>query len=333
MISLRWLSIASTEKELSLPREVMPDNTAMPDPELAVLPPESTEPGTEWEHRQLFDAVKIALFSLPSRFTSDLVISGVLATDLFSFNSSLGATIEAQVVDGLNELRTTWDPEGRYTAYTFVRQSQRFPDVVLRSAISNADVLMGIELKGWYALAKEGEPSFRYRVTPNVCAPQDLLVVYPWALSRVISGSPVLFQPYVESARYAALYRNYYWQTKKGKGDNGIRLSAVSHYYPQKNEEISDRPNSDSGGNFGRFARTGLMDAFITRLFDEELSGIPLWAWRRFFAIFNERATIAEIQQRIEQIKNDYRKTMRTDSLDETLERYVEGLIGLLGDR
>ena len=40
---------------------------------------------------------------------------------------------------------------------------------------------MGIELKGWYVLAKEKEPSFRYKVTPAVCAPADLLVVVPWA--------------------------------------------------------------------------------------------------------------------------------------------------------
>jgi hypothetical protein len=49
---------------------------------------------------------------------------------------------------------------------------------------------MGIELKGWYVLAKEKEPSFRYKVTLTVCAPADLLVVVPWALSNVISGRP-----------------------------------------------------------------------------------------------------------------------------------------------
>ena len=30
---------------------------------------------------------------------------------------------------------------------------------------------MGIELKGWYVLAKEREPSFRQKVTPAACSP------------------------------------------------------------------------------------------------------------------------------------------------------------------
>lgn len=298
-----------------------------------VTRPSPIVPEADWEHSELFGAVKEALFSLPARFTSDLVISGVLATDLFSFNSSLGATIETQVVDGLNELRDVWDPDNRYTRYRFVRQSQQFPDVVLRSAVAEADVIMGIELKGWYALAKEGEPSFRYRVTPKVCAPQDLLVVYPWVLSRVISGSPALFFPYVESARYAALYRNYYWQNRKGTGDKGIRSSTVDHYYPRKSEPIADVPSSASGGNLGRFARTGLMDAYIRRLFQEELSGISLWSWQQFFAIFDERVTDAQIARQIEQIAKVRADERKGTAVAAQLEEHVHALITALSRR
>lgn len=291
--------------------------------------PSPLAPEAAWAHAELFEAVKEALFSLPARFTSDLVISGVLATDLFSFNSSLGATIEAQVVDGLNELREIWDPANRYTQYRFVRQSQQFPDVVLRNAVVPSDIIMGIELKGWYALAKEGEPSFRYRVTPNVCAPQDLLVVYPWALSRVVSGSPMLFFPYVESARYAAEYRNYYWYTRKGAGDKGIRLSSVNHFYPAKSEPISDVPRSDSGGNFGRFARTGLMGEYIERLFREELSGIPLRAWQQFFAIFDEKITEGDIARKIEQIARIFNQGGER-SFSTELENHIQAFVSLL---
>lgn len=77
------------------------------------LPPEPLPitPDTRWERFELFQDVFKALFALPSFFKSDLVISGVLATDLFTFNSSLGATIEAQVASALNEIRSVWDPE------------------------------------------------------------------------------------------------------------------------------------------------------------------------------------------------------------------------------
>jgi len=126
--------------------------------------PVESEPNRDWEHYALFSAVKNALFSLPSRFESSLRVSGVLATDLFAFNSALSATIEEQVVLSLNKLRSVWDPKDKYALYDFERRPQKFPDVVLKasSAAVEPQILLGIELKGWYVLAKEKEPSFRY---------------------------------------------------------------------------------------------------------------------------------------------------------------------------
>jgi hypothetical protein len=155
---------------------------------------------------------------------------------------------------------------------------------------------MGIELKGWYVLAKEREPSFRYKVTPAVCAPADLLVVVPWALSRVISGSPQVFNPFVLGAREAAEYRNWYWKhVRTSQGNKGITLSTASQYYPSKSDTISDRPISDSGSNFGRLARSRVMDSYIRELFEDRLAGIPLIAWQRFLGFFTESNSSAEI--------------------------------------
>lgn len=267
--------------------------------------PQFVSPDTNWEHFNLFQDVFKALFALPSFFKSDLLISGVLATDLFTFNSSLGATIEAQVASALNEIRSVWDPEQKYTLYRFVRQPQTFPDVTLRASAPDIQpqILMGIELKGWYILAKEREPSFRYKVTPSVCAPADLLVVYPWALSNVISGSPILFEPYVAGARFAAEYRNWYWRYKKdGKGKNDITISSSTNFYPTKSAPISDEAISDKGGNFGRFARTGLMDKYISKLVREELSGIPVNAWQSFLSIFSDGWSEEKVTRVLDQI-------------------------------
>ena len=244
-----------------------------------------------------------AVYALPSRFESELAISGVLATDLFAFNSSLGATIEEQVIISLNKLRAVWDPNQKYSLYSFERQPQTFPDVVLRASAPDVDppVIMGIELKGWYVLAKESEPSFRYKVTPAVCAPSDLLVVVPWALSKVISGSPQVFTPYVIGARQAAEYRNWYWEhAKGGAGDNSIINSTANAYYPTKSDAISDRAASDGGGNFGRFARTKVMDSYIKELFDDRLAGIPLSAWQKFLSLFTENQTTDEVLRKLE---------------------------------
>ena len=249
--------------------------------------PVDSGPESSWEHIALWQAVKAALYALPSRFESDLVISGVLAPDLFSFNSSLGATIEEQVVASMNKLRAAWDPANKYALYQFERQPQIFPDVILNAQAPDIQpaILMGIELKGWYALAKEGEPSYRYKVSANVCAPADLLVVVPWALSRAVSGSPKVFTPFVVGARYAAEMRNWYWKNRTD-ANTDIVLSSVTTHYPTKGEQISDKPADDGGGNFGRVARTKIMKSYIKELMKERLLGIPLAEWQGFLERF-----------------------------------------------
>ncbi len=177
--------------------------------------PKRTPPSEDWEHYKLFKNVKETIYSVPLYFRTETNIEGISATDIFTLNSALGATIENQVVETLNNMRSHWDPNDEYRMYSFVRQSQTFPDVLLKKideTSKDPEILLGIELKGWYLIAKEGEPSFRFQVTPSACAVHDLIVVVPWALSNVISGSPKLFAPYVELSKYAAEYRNYHWQ-------------------------------------------------------------------------------------------------------------------------
>ena len=294
--------------------------------------PSKTGPPPGWQHRDVYDGVIDALHRLPESFKSPLHISGVLATDLFAFNSSLSTTIEEQVVSALNNLRHVWDEKAKYDLYAFERQPQTFPDVVLRTkAPGQADkIILGLELKGWYALAKEREPSFRYKVTPAVCAEAHLLVIVPWALSEVISGSPRVFEPYITSARYAAEYRNWWWEHEKGsrKSAGVITLSTFAQNYPTKSDAISDRPHSDSGGNFGRFARTGLMNEYIGTLFEQRLAGIPLGAWQSFFALFKEETDLKAVEQKVRRLQGS--QTGRSTP-DETLARIAGILLELAG--
>jgi hypothetical protein len=176
---------------------------------------------------------------------------------------------------------------------------------------------MGIELKGWYVLAKEREPSFRYQVTPAVCAAADLIVIFPWALGNVVSGSPRLFAPYIESARYAAEYRNWHWEWKRvikprkngSLPSRAITLSTVTSPYPLlKSDEISDRPEYDGGDNFGRLARTNLTKEYIEGaggvggIMRQTLAGIPLWAWQELFKPFAETAHEAAISKAVQRV-------------------------------
>ncbi len=49
--------------------------------------------------------------ALPAYFASVTAIEGLQATDLFTLNTVLDATIEVQVVETLNRIRDVWDPD------------------------------------------------------------------------------------------------------------------------------------------------------------------------------------------------------------------------------
>ncbi len=188
-----------------------------------------------------------------------------------------------EVVRALNLERQVWDPKGKYSQYSFVGQPETFPDVLIQNT-TKGETVLGVELKSWYLLAKEGEPSFRFTVTPDACAPQDLLVVVPWALSYVVAGSPVVFKPFVELARYMAEFRNYWWrEVRKAEGNSKIESPKGVRPYPKGRDETSDKPLEDKGKNFGRIARIGVMDDYVKSFHDQDLLGIKAGAWREFF--------------------------------------------------
>ena len=270
-------------------------------------PPARELPLADWEHYQLYKDVRDAIASLPIYFRTETNISGIMATDLHTLNTVLGATIEEQVVRTLNLIRNTWDPDEKYALYNFVRQAQTFPDVLLRGT-ADGDILLGIELKGWYLLAKEAEPSLRFQATPAACSKQDLIVVVPWVLGNVISGSPMLFEPFVDSARFAAEYRNYHWQTiRKTQQSTEIAVPESVAPYPGKSDQILDKPVADGGGNFGRLARTGLMEDYKRKLDEVPLCGIDTIYWREFLKIFQESTTDIQAREALERLRKRVR--------------------------
>ncbi len=287
---------------------------------------------------KVFSRVREALFALPNYFRSDTSIEGILATDIFTLNTAFGATIEDQVVSTLNRMREVWDPDEEFIYHRFVRQPQTFPDVVLKKDTVITDdqhneILLGIELKSWYLLAKEGEPSFRFQVTPNACAEQDLIVVIPWTLNNVISGYPRIFPPYVELARYAAEYRNYWWECiRKTKLSTEIVSPKDVSPYPQKSDNISDKPISDGGNNFGRFARTGIMDNYLKVAKRESLCGIDAEHWLNFFRIFQEEKGEEAINTELSRLRSMVKGINQEKDLHliDALERILSGVDALL---
>lgn len=296
------------------------------------IPPLRTPPDSGWEHYEVWERVNSVFYSIPNYFETELVIKGINVTDIFAVGGVLSSVVETQVVNILNGLRNLWDPDNKFSKYAFVRQSQTFPDVLLRN-LQSGEIIFGVELKSWYVLSKEGEPSFRYQVTPSACAVADLIVIIPWILSDVISGAPKLLRPYVELARYAAEYRNYHWQRSRiEQGKNSkIRKPPDSncHPYPSSKKEASDEAEDDKGGNFGRIARSGILDEYIASIKDHDYLGIKIMHWITFLKAVTETRTDAEIQRRLsllrDQIYNANAPSQHHQDLLEILDR-LEGL-------
>ncbi|HWG72786.1 MAG TPA: hypothetical protein VG184_01895 [Acidimicrobiales bacterium] len=246
--------------------------------------------------------MKDALRALPAYFGSGTHIEGLEAGDLFNLNSVLGSSIEVQVVDTLNRIRKVWDPDDEWPEYRFERSSQTFPDVRLVARPGGGvSVVLGIELKGWYLLAKESEPSFRYKVAPSACSEFDVMAVVPWHLKNVLSGVPVVYEPYIEQARFVADYRNFWWQhLRESRADRTIRPAPqAAGPYPPPKSKVNDEAVSDSGRNFGRVARIGVMDGYVDAMLAKRVSGVEARHWVLFFKTYAEAADPEAITARL----------------------------------
>lgn len=252
------------------------------------------------ERTVLRDGVLRALRAVPMHFVSTINIEGLSATDLFAMNTLLGGTIEEQTVAALNATRAIWDPNGKWADYEFKRYAESFPDVRLERNDGGIP-LIGIELKGWYLLAKEEMPSFRFKASADAMTIWDLIAVFPWSLSNVISGKPILESPYIEQAKYAADLRTHYWEHRSASAQPVEHPD--THPYPEPGSSYSDIVHDDRGGNFGRIARIrGLMDDFIKEAMQTTLAGIEARWWVQFLKLFDERGDESTIRVRFERL-------------------------------
>ena len=248
---------------------------------------------------------EVALPALVDYFEFDQEIGGIRATDLFSLNSLMGATIEDQVVNTLNKHRNTWD-DGHWGEYTFVRSAQAFPDVRLVHRSNSEDIKLGIELKSWFLLSKEGEPSMRFVPRPDACAALDMVCVVPWYLSNAVCGKPQVARPWVQQAKYATKWSMFFWQflrqTDKATTLESRKFKAIPPCspYPKKSDNISLHPVNDSGGNYGRLPRyRPIMDTFCEEALNTEILGIKAESWRYFLQIQTDSVTVNDIKKKL----------------------------------
>lgn len=297
--------------------------------------PERYDLPVDDERTELREGVVRALYALPMHFTSPINIEGLEATDLFSINTLLGGAIEAQTVMLLNSMRGIWDPSGRWSDKEFRRYPESFPDVRLVGIDREDDPLIGIELKGWYLLSKEGEPSLRYKASANAMTVWDLICCVPWGLSNVLSGKPVAYAPYIEQAKYAADMRTYYWNHRRG--DNTARDCRIDHPdttpYPRPGSSYIDIPYQDGGSNFGRIARvSGLMKEWVEESLETRLAGIEAKYWVAFLNLFKENSTREDIESGLERLRRSVSESRTVSTEDaERAQKVLMHLTALVG--
>lgn len=95
-----------------------------------------------------------------------------------------------------------------------------------------------------------------------------------------------------------------------------VTTSEFPHPYPSKTDEILDKAEDDAGRNFGRIARTGLMDTFCEAAGERLLSGIPARYWRQFFKTFTETATADTTEAMLDRFAKDIGRTWDADHPD-----------------
>lgn len=71
---------------------------------------------------------------------------------------------------------------------------------------------------------------------------------------------------------------------------------------------MADEPVADRGGNFGRLARTGIMDDFLRVSLRTAVAGIAAEHWIKFFRIYSEPRDNTKIDQWLERRMNSIRR-------------------------
>jgi hypothetical protein len=71
----------------------------------------------------------------------------------------------------------------------------------------------------------------------------------------------------------------------------------------------NDRPRQDGGNNFGRLARSGMMDEFMAKLNDVPLCGIKAVYWRDFLKAFQESSSEDQARAALERLRRRVQAT------------------------
>jgi hypothetical protein len=116
------------------------------------------------------------------------------------------------------------------------------------------------------------------------------------------------------------------------RGVTGATITTAQHQtpYPNKSQKFNDEATNDSGGNFGRVARGGLMTGFIAELMALPLSGIPAKHCQAYLKIFADGAQAAAIDRGLANIKPEVVAAGVTDDKLASIDALLAAVKGIV---
>ena len=83
--------------------------------------------------------------------------------------------------------------------------------------------------------------------------------------------------------------------------------------------ESSDKAENDKGNNFGRIARSGLLDDYLSKIKLQDYIGIRVVHWMKFFKAMSENRTSNEIDKQLESILSNIQVDLKTSANNDQL--------------
>jgi hypothetical protein len=217
------------------------------------------------------------------------------------FNNYVGQGIEELIGTQLNgPLRPLWTDNPNLV---FIRNAVQFPDLYLIRR-EEKRILLSTEIKSWFVFSSDNITA-RFEAAPNVIKEDSLLVLFPWHMTDLVFGTPILLEPYIGNAKALAERRDNIWlaggfkEFKKGvvSPNRKIEVPVVDALKPtalnqtktksvayQRKGEVFEKESE----NFGKIWR--IYDEHINKVFypntlSNELLGKRITEWRRLLGI------------------------------------------------
>lgn len=207
----------------------------------------------KWPHHQIKKKVLETIYDITSNFDRH---DFAYLRSHYQVNDRPEEYIENVVAYSLGVESVTWDG-----GITISHRPATYPDIMVHS---RGEPILAIEIKVWNMLAAEKSPTFRFATSPRACGPHDLLVLFPFVYDLGYPGSgPLrLYPPYIENSKYVAIRRNLYWTHNNPNAPIVEAPDDITPHVEMKRQRIKDHAANDSGKNFGRIARTPLLNRF-----------------------------------------------------------------------